>query len=93
MNERHDDWLFFAGLLVGAVAGGMAAALLAPHSGIETREQVVERGLELKNRAEDVVQRAQLVASETVAKVQTAAHEMLGQPPPAGGTAAEGKGI
>lgn len=93
MDERHDDWLFFAGLLVGAVAGGMAAALLAPHSGIETREQVVERGLELKNRAEDVVQRAQQVASETVAKVQTAAHEMLGQHQPVGDTPAGGEGI
>jgi gas vesicle protein len=79
MTERNDDWLFFAGLLAGAIAGGAAAVLLAPHSGIETREQVVERGLELKNRAEDVVLRAQQVASETVAKVQSAAHEMIGQ--------------
>ncbi len=38
----------------------------------------VERGLELKNRAEDVVDRAQRVASETLAKVQATAQEMIG---------------
>jgi gas vesicle protein len=79
MENQSADLAFFAGLVVGAIVGGAAAALLAPHSGPETREQIVERGLELKDRAEDVVERAQRVASETVAKVQTAAGEMLGQ--------------
>ena len=79
MQGPNADRLFFAGLLSGAVLGGVAAALLAPRSGPETREQIAERGLELKNRAEDVVERAQQVASETVARVQTAAQEMIGQ--------------
>jgi gas vesicle protein len=79
MSEQNDDLLFFAGLVVGAIVGGMAAALLAPQSGPETREQMVERGLELKSRAEDAVARAQEVASETVAKVQTTAHDLIGQ--------------
>ena len=81
MSERNDDLLFLVGLVVGAVAGGFAAALLTPRSGPETREQVVERGLELKGRAEDAVQRAQQVANETVAKVQTTAPELIGQKP------------
>lgn len=79
MSERNDDLLFLAGLFVGAIAGGVAAVLLVPQSGPETREQVLERGLELKNRAEDAVQRAQQVANETVAKVQTAAQGLIGQ--------------
>jgi hypothetical protein len=78
MSEQDGDLTFFAGLVVGAIVGGFAAALLAPRSGPETREQIVERGLELKNRAEDVVERAQQVAGETVAKVQAAAQEMIG---------------
>jgi gas vesicle protein len=78
MIKDNDTLAFFAGLVAGAVVGGFFAALMVPHSGPETRDQVVERGLELKGRAEDAVQRAQQVASETVAKVQTTAHEIIG---------------
>jgi gas vesicle protein len=80
MSEQSDDLMFLAGLVVGAIVGGIAAALLAPQSGSETRDQVIERGLELKNRAEDAVQRAQQIASETVAKVQTTAEDLLKKP-------------
>ena len=69
---------FLWGLISGAAVGALAAALFSPRSGPEAREQVVERGVELKNRAEDVVQRAQQVANEAVAKVQTRARELLG---------------
>ena len=80
MSERNDDLLFFAGLVLGAVVGGAVAALLTPQSGPEIREQVAERGLELKNRADDAVQRAQQVASEAVAKVQSSAQDLIGKP-------------
>ena len=80
MSERNDDLLFFAGLVLGAVVGGAVAALLTPQSGPEIREQVAERGLELKNRADDAVQRAQRVASEAVAKVQSSAHDLVKKP-------------
>jgi gas vesicle protein len=79
MEQQNGDLAFFAGLVAGAIVGGVAAALLAPRSGPETREQIVDRGLELKSRADDVVERAQRVASDTVAKVQSAAHDILGQ--------------
>jgi gas vesicle protein len=79
MEQQNGDLAFFAGLVAGAIVGGVAAALLAPRSGPETREQIVERGLELKSRADDVVERAQRVASDTVAKVQSTAQEILGQ--------------
>jgi gas vesicle protein len=78
MEQENGDLAFFVGLVAGAIVGGVAAALLAPRSGPETREQIVDRGLELKSRADDVVERAQRVASDTVAKVQSAAHDMLG---------------
>jgi gas vesicle protein len=79
MEQQNGDLAFFVGLIAGAIVGGAAAALLAPHSGPETREQIVERGLELKSRADDVVERAQRVASDTVAKVQSTAQGILGQ--------------
>ena len=77
--KKNDDMLFLAGLFFGAMVGAAAATLLTPRSGAETREQVAERGLELKSRAEDTVQRAQQVANEAVAKVQSAAHDLLKQ--------------
>ena len=80
MSDRNDDLLFFAGLVLGAVVGGAVAALLTPQSGPEIREQVAERGLELKNRADDAVQRAQQVASEAVAKVQDNAQHLIKKP-------------
>jgi gas vesicle protein len=79
MSDR-DDVLFFAGLVLGAIAGGAVAALLTPQSGSEIREQVAERGLELKNRADDAVQRAQQVAAEAVAKVQATAQDLIKKP-------------
>ena len=85
--------MFLAGLVAGAIVGGAVAALLVPRSGPETREQIVERGIELKNRAEDVVDRAQRVAGETVAKVQTAAQDMIGQTPDPETETGAGEGI
>jgi gas vesicle protein len=80
MSDRNDDLLFFAGLVLGAIAGGALAALLTPQSGPELREQVAERGLELKNRADDAVQRAQQIATEAVANVQASAQDLLKKP-------------
>lgn len=45
---------FFLGILVGAVAGGITALMLAPKSGQETREMVMNRF----NQAKDVVKGA-----------------------------------
>jgi gas vesicle protein len=39
-----------AGLLIGCVAGAVAMLLLAPQSGEETRMQLREKGIELRDR-------------------------------------------
>lgn len=93
MSSYRDDLIFFAGLVAGAIVGGVVAAFLVPQSGITTRDQVVERGLELKGRAEDTVQRAQKVALETVAKVQSAAHEIMARGTISGADSSGGAGI
>ena len=43
---------FFTGFFVGALVGGAAALLLAPQSGEETRAQIRDKGIELKEKAE-----------------------------------------
>lgn len=49
---------------MGVVVGGVAAGLLAPRSGVEMREVVRERGLALKEQAEDVAVQAQTTLLE-----------------------------
>lgn len=63
---------FFAGFLIGALAGAAAALLLAPSSGKETRQQIQDKGIELKKRAEQL-------AEEARAQAQQTAEEMRGQ--------------
>jgi gas vesicle protein len=43
---------FFTGFFVGALVGGAAALLMAPQSGEETRAQIRDKGIELKEKAE-----------------------------------------
>ena len=74
---EKQDLTLLIGIIVGATVGALVTLLVVPRSGQETREQLAERGLELKDRAEDVVEHAQQVANETVMKVQTAAHELV----------------
>jgi len=49
---------FFAGFFVGALIGGATALLMAPQSGEETRTQIRERSIELKEKAEATYQDA-----------------------------------
>ncbi|MEI7771731.1 MAG: hypothetical protein WCI67_17195 [Chloroflexales bacterium] len=53
-RERGGGML--AGMLLGALAGA-AAALIAPQRGAATRELLRERGLELKDRAGELLRR------------------------------------
>ena len=39
-----------SGMLIGALAGAVAMLLLAPQSGAETRMQIQEKGIELRDR-------------------------------------------
>jgi gas vesicle protein len=52
-GDRNGSLL--SGLLLGILAGAAAAALLAPRSGAATRELLRERGLVLKDRADDFI--------------------------------------
>jgi len=44
-----------AGLLIGAAAGAAAMLLLAPQSGRDTRKQIREKGIELRDRTTGMV--------------------------------------
>jgi len=52
MDSRSEISSFFSGFFVGALIGGATALLLAPQSGEETRDQLREKGIELREKAE-----------------------------------------
>lgn len=65
---------FFSGFLIGALAGAAAALLLAPQSGEETRAQIREKSIEIKEKAEstysDVLQRVENATEEIRKKTE-----------------------
>ena len=57
------------GMLIGALAGAAAALLLAPQSGKDTRKQIQEKSIELRDRTTEMVE-------DTVAQVRSNANKM-----------------
>jgi gas vesicle protein len=57
------------GMLIGALAGAATALLLAPQSGKDTRKQIQEKGVELRDRTTELVE-------DTVAQVRTKANNL-----------------
>ena len=43
-------WSFLVGLLLGGLTGAVAMLLLAPQSGKETRDQIQQQGIELRDQ-------------------------------------------
>ena len=52
MSSSGDD--FFKGLLFGAVIGATAGILLAPQSGVKTREDIKKLALDMGDKAQDL---------------------------------------
>ena len=51
MSDRDDFGAFLIGFVVGGVAGAVAALLLAPQSGEETRNLIKDKSIELRDKA------------------------------------------
>ena len=60
MSDRDDFGAFLIGFIVGGVAGAVAALLLAPQSGEETRSLIRDKSIELRDKA---AQQAEVLAS------------------------------
>ena len=58
-----------AGVLVGGLAGALTMLLLAPRSGKETRMQMKEKGIELRDRTTEMME-------DTVAQVRSNANKL-----------------
>jgi len=72
MAERDEFGAFMIGFLVGGVTGAIAALLLTPQSGTETRTLIKEKAIELRDKAsesvDDAYQQAEAAAAEARAR-------------------------
>jgi gas vesicle protein len=75
MAEDSHGWEFLTGFLLGTVVGAAAALLLAPQAGEDTREQIRERGIELKSRAADLSEQGRKRAEELAVEARQRAAE------------------
>ncbi len=57
--NKHNNILgVIAGILVGSLAGALTMLLLAPQSGEDTRTQIKEKSIELRDRTTEIVEDA-----------------------------------
>jgi gas vesicle protein len=61
MSDHDDFGVFLIGFIVGGVAGAVAALLLAPQSGEDTRALIKDKSIELRDKA---AEQAEVVASK-----------------------------
>jgi len=70
MSTRDGIGLFFVGLLVGALSGAIAALLLAPQTGEETRTMIKDKSIELRDKAQQTAGQAKARTDEVVRQIK-----------------------
>jgi gas vesicle protein len=88
MSEQGNDFgTFLAGFVIGGLVGAAVALLMAPQSGEETRAVIMEKGIELKDkavvsaeetrsRAEKAMEDARVRAEESVEELRVRIDEL-----------------
>ncbi|MCA1953659.1 MAG: YtxH domain-containing protein [Anaerolinea sp.] len=72
MSSKDEFGAFFIGFVVGGLTGAVAALLLAPQSGEETRGIIKERAIELRDKTNESF-------TEAYSKAEAAANEAVKQ--------------
>jgi gas vesicle protein len=76
MSDNNDFASFVFGFLVGAVAGGITALMLAPQSGEETRTVIKDKAIELSDKATETVDDAYARLEDSLGKAQVQVEEL-----------------
>jgi gas vesicle protein len=80
MSDHDDFGAFLIGFIIGGLTGAVAALLLAPQSGEETRTLLKEKTIELRDKAsqsaEEALARAEAAAAEARANYEKLAQEV-----------------
>ncbi len=76
MSNSNDGGEFLKGLLFGGIVGALAGLLYAPKSGRETREELWQKSLELRDDAEGKLELAQRRAETLLAETRKQIEEL-----------------
>ena len=76
MADRNGGGEFFTGLVIGGLVGAAIALLMAPQSGEETRAQIRDASLELKDRTNEIIAEAREKAEAITADARRRAEEI-----------------
>jgi len=77
MSDHDDFGTFLIGFVVGGVAGAVAALLLAPQSGEETRTLIKDKSIELRDKAAQQADVIAKKAGEMTGEVKTRGKEFV----------------
>lgn len=74
MSDHDDFGSFLVGFLVGGISGAVAALLLAPQSGEETRTVIKDKAIELRDQAsttfDETVEKTEKTINESIKKAE-----------------------
>ncbi len=76
MSDSSDFGAFMTGLIIGGLVGAGASLLMAPQSGEETRELLRDRGIELRDRADEEVRELRKRAEDTLSDMREQVEEL-----------------
>jgi len=66
-----------AGMLIGVLAGAVTMLLLAPQSGKDTRMQLREKGIELRDRTTEMVEESMVQVRSNANKIASGGREKI----------------
>lgn len=75
MSDHDEFGAFLVGFIVGGVTGAIAALLLAPQTGEETRAVIRDRSIELKDTVAAEAEKAKIKIEEGAIKARTKVEE------------------
>lgn len=70
MSDRNGIGMMLVGFLLGALSGAVAALLLAPQSGAETRTLIKDKSIELRDKAQQSAEQARIRTDEVVRQLK-----------------------
>lgn len=79
MAERDEFGAFLLGFIVGGLTGAVAALLLAPQSGEQTRSIIKDKAIEIGDKVQVTVDETRTRAEQVAAEARTRAEQIAAE--------------